>query len=129
MSLYRKLTLISTFIGTFLGGRKVGTDASGNTYYEQRRPVKGPLGTRRARRWVIYKDTYDASAVPPEWHGWLHYTQAAPLSVEGPYHKAWQQDYQPNLTGSSAAYHPPGSQLEGGQRDKATGDYQAWMPN
>ena len=36
--------------------------------------------------------------------------------------------FVPNLTGTKAAYRPPGHILKGGQRDKATGDYEAWTP-
>ena len=28
----------------------------------------------RKRRWVIYNGYAEASKVPPDWHGWLHYT-------------------------------------------------------
>jgi len=35
----------------------------------------------------------------------------------------------PNLTGTAEAYRPPGHVLAGGQRDKATGDYEPWKPN
>ena len=40
----------------------------------------------------------------------------------------WQQEHQPNLTGTAAAYRPPGHELEGGRRARATGDYEAWTP-
>jgi NADH:ubiquinone oxidoreductase subunit len=36
-------------------------------------------------RWVEYKDNdmYNASTVPPEWHGWLHYiTDYTPSEME-----------------------------------------------
>jgi len=35
----------------------------------------------------------------------------------------------PNLTGTPAAYHPPGSVLHGGARAHATADYEPWRPN
>ena len=40
----------------------------------------------------------------------------------------WQKDHLPNLTGTRYAYRPPGHVLSGGQRDKATGDYEPWTP-
>ncbi len=46
----------------------------------------------------------------------------------GPPRHAWQQDHQPNMTGSAAAYLPPGHTLKGGRRDKAPGDYAPWTP-
>lgn len=124
-SLYQKISLIGTSLMTAFSGRVVGRDTAGNTYYEQRRPAKNS----RARRWVIYNGAPEASRVPPEWHGWLHYTMDAPLEANSQYHQAWQKPHAPNLTATDAAYHPPGSQAAGGVRDRATGDYQAWKPN
>uniref|UniRef100_A0A2N9J5E6 NADH dehydrogenase [ubiquinone] 1 alpha subcomplex subunit 12 n=1 Tax=Fagus sylvatica TaxID=28930 RepID=A0A2N9J5E6_FAGSY len=52
-----------------IGGKVVGVDKFGNKYYEN-------LNTQYGRhRWVEYaeKGRYNASQVPPEWHGWLHY--------------------------------------------------------
>jgi len=66
--------------------------------YYQAKPRKG---YKRDRRWVIYKGTPEATKIPPEWH---------------------------NMTGTKEAYRPPGHLLESGQRDKATGDYEAWSP-
>jgi NADH:ubiquinone oxidoreductase subunit len=110
---------------TLRRGRLVGTDAQGNRYYEDR---KGTGLHNRARRWVIYSGEPEASKVPPEWHGWLHHAYAAPLAAGSAYHKSWVKPHQPNLTGTAQAYLPPGHQLSGGQRAKATGDYEAWQP-
>ncbi|KAF3683702.1 putative NADH dehydrogenase [ubiquinone] 1 alpha subcomplex subunit 12, partial [Capsicum annuum] len=53
-----------------IGATLVGVDKFGNKYYEK-------LGDTQSgrHRWVEYaqKDRYNASQVPPEWHGWLHY--------------------------------------------------------
>lgn len=101
-----------------------GTDALGNRYYSAA-PRKG---NKRERRWVMYNGEAEASRVPPEWHGWLHYqTNDIPSENTG-FRRPWQKPHQPNRTGTTAAYRPPGHVLEGGQRDKATGDYEAWTP-
>ncbi|MCU0985885.1 MAG: NADH:ubiquinone oxidoreductase subunit NDUFA12 [Acetobacteraceae bacterium] len=113
---------IGTRLFTKLRGREVGRDRFGNTYYEERRKRAG----QRQRRWVIYARSVDASEVPPEWHAWLHYTLDAPLPEVKLY--PWQREHQPNLTGTPAAYRPPGHDLEGGRRARATGDYEAWTP-
>ena len=57
----------------------MGTDAAGNRYYVQSKGV-GPLGV--PRRWVIYKDLAEASQIPPEWHGWMHFTVDTPPTEE-----------------------------------------------
>jgi NADH:ubiquinone oxidoreductase subunit len=109
---------------TFRRGRFIGQDEQGNRYFEDRKVNHHG----RKRRWVLYKGEPEASKVPPEWHGWLHYGMEAPLAKDSAYHKSWVKPHQANLTGTAMAYRPPGHQLEGGKRDKATGDYEAWTP-
>ena len=129
LSLYKRVSLLGTWLTTLLGGRLVGTDAFGNKYYEGRAAKSPTSSNGHRRRWVVFKGMPEASAVPPEWHGWLHYTLDAPIADNSPFRKDWEQPYVPNLTGSAAAYHPPGSVVEGGKRAKATGDYESWLPN
>jgi NADH:ubiquinone oxidoreductase subunit len=105
--------------------KKIGEDGHGNRYFAAS-PRKG---YRRERRWVLYKGAPEASAVPPEWHGWLHHqTDEIPDSGKASFRRSWQKPHQPNLTGTLQAYRPPGHMLEGGRRDRATGDYEAWQP-
>lgn len=106
-------------------GRKVGEDALGNRYYEQRRGV-GPLG--RPRRWVIYRDLSEPTKVPAEWHGWLHYTHDQPPTEVGYVPRSWEKPHLPNQTGTANAYRPPGSILAAGRRPRTGGDYRAWKP-
>jgi NADH:ubiquinone oxidoreductase subunit len=123
-SLIRRLSQLGTMIETRLYGIEVGHDDFGNRYYRARRAPKGV----REKRWVIYAGEPEASKVPPEWHIWLHHTANAPISDASPLHRPWQKPYQPNMTGTSEAYLPPGHALEGGKRAAATGDYEAWQP-
>ena len=107
-------------------GKKIGKDMFGNTYYEA--PAR--KGYKRPRRWVMYKDKPEASMIPPEWHGWIHHQTNAVPSEEGEsFRREWQKPYTPNLTGTNQAYRPKGHVLEGGKRDRATGDYEAWVPS
>jgi len=116
---------LGTRLFTMLRGELVGGDAAGNRYYRDRRAPAG----RRERRWVIYKGEPEASTVPADWHGWLHHrTDEAPPPGGGA-KKPWQKGHQPNLTGTDAAYRPPGHVLKGGRRDRATGDYEPWRPS
>jgi NADH:ubiquinone oxidoreductase subunit len=105
-----------------LRGRPVGRDALGNQYFEERAPRPG----QRVRRWVIYAAVEDASAVPAEWHAWLHHLTDAPLPEAA--RRPWQVPHRPNLTGTPAGYRPPGHDYEGGVRARATGDYEVWTP-
>ena len=114
---------LGTWIFTKLKGQRVGSDAVGNVYYQEKQPRSG---TTRVRRWVAYGGVAEASEVPPEWHAWLHYTTDTPLPETG--RKTWQQAHQPNQTGTASSYRPPGHDYQGGQRARATGDYEAWTP-
>lgn len=105
-------------------GARVGEDALGNVYFETKAGRKGP-----SRRWVMYAGSNDASRVPPEWHGWLHFTIAEPPSEALPPARIWEKPAMPNLTGTPAAYRPQGALERGGRRAAATGDYEAWDPN
>ena len=107
-------------------GRQVGSDELGNRYYRQKRGV-GPLGV--PRRWVVYKDLAEASKVPPEWHGWLHYTVDRPPTEESYTPRPWQQPHRMNMTGTGDAYRPSGSILSKAARPRATGDYKPWRPS
>ena len=70
----------------------------------------------------------EATKVPPGWHGWIHYRVDTPPSKEDYKPLEWQKPYQPNMTGTPEAYHPPGSILAGSHRPQVTGDYDAWTP-
>lgn len=115
---------LGTKLFTWLRGELVGTDAGGNRYYRDR---KARPGTRE-RRWVLYKDVAEASLVPAEWHGWLHNRTDEPPPADGRPKRPWQKDHVPNLTGTPAAYRPPGHFLAGGARARTTGDYEPWRP-
>ena len=115
--------MIGTRLFTWLNGRLVGRDSAGNRYYEEKRRAAGRL---RPRRWALYAHGDDPTSVPPEWHAWLHYTTDDPLPEGRKYF--WEKPHRPNLTGTPAAYRPPGHDYEGGKRAAATGDYEAWTP-
>jgi NADH:ubiquinone oxidoreductase subunit len=117
---------LGTWILTRWRGEFVGEDEFGNRYYRER----GAKGRRRERRWVVYArlGEIEPSMVPPGWHAWLrHNLEQAPSEAPLP-EKRWEKPYQPNLTGTVQAYLPPGHELRGGRRDRATGDYEAWRP-
>jgi hypothetical protein len=66
-------------MGTFMGA-----DAAGNRYYENR--IDYPFGQHR---WIEPSDihNYDASQIPPEWHGWMTSMNDATPSLEEEYIK------------------------------------------
>ena len=108
------------------GAKKVGTDQFGNRYFS----AKPMRGYTHDRRWVLYRGAPEASKVPPEWHGWLHHqTDSVPDTHAASFRRTWQKPHVQNLTGTHAAYRPPGHILQGGERAPATGDYEAWTPS
>ena len=58
----------------------VGQDDYGNRYFEAR--DNSDSYDQRKRRWVIYSGYAEASKVPAEWSGWLHYTLDEPPTRE-----------------------------------------------
>jgi NADH:ubiquinone oxidoreductase subunit len=117
------MTSIGTKLYTWRYGELVGEDAFGNKYYQE----KSPRDPARRKRWVVYPNKVEASAVPPEWHAWLHrYTDTPPKKDDRRW--AWQKPHKPNMTGTPDAYRPPGHDFRGGKRAAASGDYEAWTP-
>jgi NADH:ubiquinone oxidoreductase subunit len=107
----------NTQLFTWLRGRRVGEDAAGNIFYQNR---------DGSRRWVIYNGEAEASRVSAEWHGWLHHTWDAPPTTAPLPRKAWEKPHIENLTGTGAAYAPPGSIRR--PDPVARSDYEAWAP-
>ena len=110
---------IGTRFFTWRKGERVGEDSFGNVYYRER---------SGSRRWVIYNGLADPSRVPPDWHGWLHYTVDTPPTDENYVPREWQKPHRANMTGTPQAYRPAGSILTPAKRKEATGDYEAWQP-
>jgi len=109
---------VGTLLFTRRKGELVGTDETGNRYYRER-------GGRR--RWVIYAGEAEASAIPPGWHGWMHYRVDEPPASYSP--REWEKPHQPNLTGTAGAYRPPGSVLNPKPRTPGKDTaYEPWTP-
>lgn len=108
---------------TWWRGRLVGADTDGNRYYEDRVSPKG--NASKQRRWVIYKGLPEASKVPADWHGWLHYTTDFPPNHTDE-EKSWQKPHSPNTTGTVLAYKPKGFARTG--RFTPHSPYEPWDP-
>ena len=110
---------LGTQLYTWRKGVKVGEDSAGNIFFRDKND---------RRRWVIFNGEVEASRVSAEWHGWLHHTVEEPLTTMVADSKPWSKSHEPNLTGTAQAYRPKGHALKGGERARATGDYEAWTP-
>jgi len=106
-----------TQLYTWRKGVEVGEDAQGNRFFRN---------SDDSRRWVIYNGEAEASRVSPEWHGWLHRTWDEPPNTAPLPHKPWEKPHQENLTGTPAAYVPPGSIRRSEPAPRK--DYEAWQP-
>jgi len=106
-----------------LKGTKIGEDEQGNQYYIERSFFRQPKN-RKLRRWVLYQGIPEPSKVPPQWHGWLHYTTDTP-PISNDKHYSWQKPHLPNLTGTLLAYRPPGICHKDTREFQL---YQAWKP-
>ena len=60
------------------------------------------------KRWVLYKDTfsYNASSIPPEWHGWINYINDAPPTTHEYITPMYAVQHYANRTGTKQAYAP-----------------------
>ncbi|MEL6422710.1 MAG: NADH-ubiquinone oxidoreductase subunit NDUFA12 family protein, partial [Pseudomonadota bacterium] len=89
----------------------------------------GPQGV--PRRWVTYAERSDPTTVPPEWHGWLHYTSDVVPDERGYVRRAWQRPHKPNMTGTADAYRPKGSLARpaASADEKGNPDYIPWTPD
>jgi NADH:ubiquinone oxidoreductase subunit len=101
----------------------VGTDEQGNKYYQER--VASRDG--KPRRYVVYEGVAEGSRVPPDWHGWMHYTNEESPIDQPLKRQVWEQDHQPNLTGTIFAHRPPGSMARSGRTDLMD-EYEPWRP-
>ncbi|KAJ4842874.1 hypothetical protein Tsubulata_003513 [Turnera subulata] len=117
--------LLQTKLHT-IGARLVGVDKFGNKYYENLEDTQ-----YGRHRWVEYADKarYNASQVPPEWHGWLHYITdhtGDELLMLKP--KRYGVEHKENLSGEGDEYiyHSKGHALNPGQKDWTR--YQSWQP-
>lgn len=108
---------LNTQFYTWRKGQRVGEDDQGNVFYQSRDGKK---------RWVIFNGEAEASRVSAEWHGWLHHTWDKPPSEAPVTHKDWEKAHQANLTGTAAAYAPPGSIRRPDPVERR--DYEAWQP-
>ena len=105
---------IGTFIFTLFAGKMVGRDEFGNKYY----------ASSKGKRWVIYKNTTEASKIPPEWHLWIHFlTNSKPSGNLDKFE--WQKKHQGNLTGTANAYKPDG--LLSSDSKKNMKKYETWQ--
>ncbi|MCU0907950.1 MAG: NADH:ubiquinone oxidoreductase subunit NDUFA12 [Rhodobacteraceae bacterium] len=107
----------NTWLDTRRHGVRVGEDAQGNVFYTDK---------AGKRRWVIYNGEAEASRIAPDWHGWLHHTWDTPPTKAPLPRKAWEKPHVENLTGTPAAYAPPGSLRQAEPAPRR--DYEAWTP-
>jgi len=113
-------TTIGTTLFTARHGERVGEDERGNVYYRN---------SDGSRRWVIYADETEASNVSGDWYGWMHHTFDEPPTEKAPQNWSWQKDRLPNLTGTDAAYRPPGSLATlDGATPAVEKPYTPWVP-
>ncbi|KAL5663962.1 hypothetical protein ACJX0J_024070, partial [Zea mays] len=100
-----------------IGATLVGVDKFGNKYYEKLHDTQ-----YGRHRWVEYaeKGRYNASQVPPEWHGWLHHiTDSTGDKLLNQKTARYLVEHKQNYSGEGEEliYHSKGHALNPGQRD------------
>ena len=116
LTLFKKIFIwwnqdtLGTKLKTIFSGKLVGTDSSGNKYYE----------SKNGKRWVIYNDEIDASKIPNEWYSWIHFTSNKIENNHDLKKYKWQKPHLPNQTGTKNAHHPNKN------NDEIKKKYQTW---
>ena len=106
------------FITNFLIKRSsnlIGKDEFGNEYFEHKKNNK---------RFILYNGQAEASKIPPNWHGWMHYTTDKKPTNKTSRKYSWQKTPIPNLTGTKNSYSPKNK-----ESSKSSSNYQSWNPN
>ena len=113
-----------TRLYTWLNGKLVGSDETGNKYYAN----SDNHADLNAKRWVIFSGEIEASKVPPHWHAWLHKSiDEPPINYKHKY--SWQKKHKENMTGTSEAHFPPSNPLSKNYNpDQIKVDYESWSP-
>ena len=112
---------LGTALATWRHGELVGMDEQGNRYY---RDKNGKSINGKPRRWVVYNGDVEATRVPPEWHGWLHYTVDETPDEAGFEKKDWHRPHRANQTGTPNAHRPAGQEDAASHR----AGYGSWSP-
>lgn len=112
---------LATMINTWRRGELVGVDGEGNCYYQDKH---GASINGKTRRWVIYNGDIETTRVPPEWHGWLHYTVDETPDAANYVKRDWMRPHQMNMTGTKDAHRPAGREDSASYAD----GYDAWKP-
>ena len=115
---------LQTRLLTWFFGERVGEDQFGNQYYQEK--ILFAKYNRPLRRWVLYNGEPDASKIPAEWFGWLHFTHEHPVQRREKY--SWEKPHQPNLTRTGKSYRPKGHLLNQSLAKTTTKRYEAWKP-
>jgi NADH dehydrogenase (ubiquinone) 1 alpha subcomplex subunit 12 len=119
---YRVWKLKDAWVERGERSRLVGKDSEGNSYYE------ADTINQLRERFVVPADPnkYDASAIPPEWHKWLHrMTDVLPTADMEP---KFRKPHRQNPTGSGNIYMQPAHFLNP-KYSTVRQPFQIWNPN
>tara|TARA_B100001093_G_C26720672_1_gene967686 strand:- start:609 stop:971 length:363 start_codon:yes stop_codon:yes gene_type:complete len=88
---------IGTLLKTLFTGKFVGKDEHGNKYYTN----------KKNQRWIIYKNSIEATKITSNWFLWMHGTIDEPPVSEKPKEDyLWQKKHLENMTGTNNSYKP-----------------------
>jgi len=86
-------------------GKLIGIDKFGNKYFQA---IDYKWLPNSRNRWVEYSAwDFDASQIPPEWHGWIHHsTDLTGDQVLKNFQHKWSGKHFQNLTATPSKYTP-----------------------
>jgi NADH:ubiquinone oxidoreductase subunit len=119
----QRLMQVLTLLWARFKGKEVGHDEFGNRYFEMRQADYWG----KNRRICIYNGNPEATKIPAEWHGWMHYKYnfETVKKLENKY--IWQSKHIPLI---SDVLDKVTARLKGTrtQRQKEQRRYDSWKP-
>ena len=109
----------STKLYSIFFGKKVGIDSFGNSYFTTK--------NNASKRWVLYKNKVDPTAISVEWQLWLN-SNAVDVPIQSNNDFSWQKSRLPNQTGSIKAYHPRDEKYNKSSKEEDSIKNKIWSP-
>ncbi len=113
---------IGILIYSFLYGKKIGQDKSGNKFYVHK-------NNKIKKKWVLYNKIVDPTSLMVTWQLWLtNKKHEIPDALSSSRDYVWQKERMPNHSGTIDSYHPKLSKNKKIKNNKNKEIKEIWGP-